>query len=199
MNEYICYILDGQQRITSLFLIANGIEVEKTNYKDVCIDLNKDIESDDEICVIKRQDEYINFKDEYNNVKDNNKNFISFYDLMHKSILDIQDKTNKEFAKKCELLKKRLEDYEFSIIEVESSCFFKIADIFTRINTGGKVLTLFEIINAKIYTEGKFDLEKKFNTLIQELKQIKYESIAKNKMIILQLIGLFLKKMSKKM
>ena len=53
-NEYIYYVLDGQQRITSLFLAIKGIHIKKNvDYSNICIDLSKDIESDDEICVIK--------------------------------------------------------------------------------------------------------------------------------------------------
>ena len=37
----------------------------------------------------------------------------------------------------------------------------KIAEIFTRINVGGKVLTLFEIMNAKVYSEDILDSDEK--------------------------------------
>ncbi len=189
-NEYVYYVLDGQQRITSLYLAIKGISLDdkKLDYKNLYIDLSKDIESDDEICVVKHSQET---------------DFIGFCDLMNLSLLTISEKFGKKFAEKCELLRRRIESYEFSTIEVENQPFSKVADIFTRINTSGKALTLFEIMNAKIYTEEKdgqsgFDLEEKFGELIDDLKYVSYESIAKDPIITLQLIGMSLKKNAKR-
>lgn len=189
-NEYVYYVLDGQQRITSLYLAIKGILLDdkKLDYKNLYIDLSKDIESDEEICVANHSQEA---------------DFISFYDLMNLSLLKIHKKFGEKFAEKCELLRRRIESYEFSTIEVENQPFSKVADIFTRINTSGKALTLFEIMNAKIYTEEKdgqsgFDLEEKFGELIDDLKYVSYESIAKDPIITLQLIGMSLKKNAKR-
>ncbi|MGX2985541.1 GmrSD restriction endonuclease domain-containing protein [Helicobacter sp. 23-1048] len=182
----IYYVLDGQQRMTSLFLALTGEKTDKFDYKNLYIDLDKDIDDDEQICVLEKTE-----------------NSISFYNLMRQDPFDLQDTIGKENARKCKTFKDRIEKYEFSIIEIENLPLEKIADIFTRINTSGKALTLFEIMNAKIYTETKdgqngFDLEDKFNELINDLAEANYESIADNKQFILQLISAKLQKNTKR-
>lgn len=185
-GDFVYYILDGQQRITSLYLAIRGLTIDKNDYKEIFIDLDKDVEKDDEICVC-----------------DKPKNSISFYDLMNKKFAEIYKNFVEEIAQRVEELRGRINSYEFSTIEIENQSLDKIADIFTRINTSGKELTLFEIVNAKIYTEATkeqegFDLEEKFDILIKDLERSGYESIAENKNIILQLMALILKKSAKR-
>src|SRR5438046_10643033 len=54
-GDYAQYILDGQQRITSLYAIRKGIRITKDgkeiDYKDIFIDLNYDAEDDEQIVV----------------------------------------------------------------------------------------------------------------------------------------------------
>ncbi|WP_300763401.1 DUF262 domain-containing protein [Helicobacter sp. UBA3407] len=186
-GDFVYYILDGQQRITSLYLCLKGITIEKDNYKEIYIDLDKEIDNNDEICVVEQP-----------------QNSISFYDLMNEKSSVLMKKFGENtFEEKLEKLQEHIKTYEFSTIEIENQPLEKIVDIFTRINTGGKELTLFEIMNAKVYTESKngqesFDLEEKFNALIEELRRSGYESIAENKSLILQLIALILKKNAKR-
>ena len=191
-GEYVYYILDGQQRMTSLYLALEGIKVGKDDYREIYIDLDKELDSDDEICTLTKTDECITFSELIN------QRITSFSKLFDDSIVE-----------KIEDLREHIKNYEFSTIEIENQPMEKIAEIFTRINTGGKVLTLFEIMNAKVYSEDKldsndsviskgFDLEEKFNELIDDLKYSGYETIGENKSIILQLLSLILLKNSKR-
>jgi hypothetical protein len=44
-------------------------------------------------------------------------------------------------------------------------------EVFTRINTGGQTLTLFEIMSAKTYDEEQhFDMAERFQSLLDELE-----------------------------
>lgn len=191
-GEYVYYILDGQQRMTSLYLALEGVKIEKHDYKEIFIDLDKDIDSDDEICTLEKTD-----------------HSITFYELINRRITAFSKNFDDKTVEKIEDLREHLKSYEFSTIEIENQPMEKIAEIFTRINTSGKVLTLFEIMNAKVYSEdlfdpkGKivkkgFDLEEKFDLLIDELKYSGYETIGENKTIILQLLSLILLKSSKR-
>ena len=185
-GDFVYYILDGQQRITSLYLAIKGLKIDKNDYKEIFIDLDKNVENDDDVCVC-----------------DKPQNSISFYDLMNKKITEINKDFGEEIAQRVEELKEHIKSYEFSTIEIENQSLDKIADIFTRINTSGKELTLFEIVNAKIYTEATkeqegFDLEAKFDILIKDLERSGYESIAENKNIILQLMALILERSAKR-
>jgi hypothetical protein len=191
-GDYVYYILDGQQRMTSLYLALEGVEIGKNNYKEIYIDIEKDIETDDEICTLEKTDRCI-----------------TFYELINERISHFYKTFTDDDVEKIEDLRDHIKNYEFSTIEIENQPMEKIAEIFTRINVGGKVLTLFEIMNAKVYSEDildgdgnithkGFDLEDKFETLIDDLKYGGYETIGENKSIILQLMSLILLKNAKR-
>jgi hypothetical protein len=66
-------------------------------------------------------------------------------------------------------------------------------EVFTRINTGGQTLTLFEIMSAKTYDEElNFDMQERFQKLIKELTNCKYDTISSS--VILSVLGLILSK-----
>ena len=54
-GDYVQYVLDGQQHITSLYAIRKGIRLSKEgreiDYKDIFIDLDYDATTDDQIIV----------------------------------------------------------------------------------------------------------------------------------------------------
>ncbi len=175
----IYYILDGQQRMTSLFLALKGETANKFDYKNIYIDLDKDIDGDEPICS--------------SNELDKKDSSISFYELMTQNPFALIESRGLEMAEKCHKLKNKIENYDFSVIEIGNLKLDKIVDIFTRINTSGRELTLFEIMNAKIYTEKKngqngFDLEEKYNEVLNDLNDANYDF--EGKQLILQLISL---------
>ena len=51
-GEVISYVLDGQQRILSLYLVREGLKVETSVYKDIFIALDRDIDADDDEPVV---------------------------------------------------------------------------------------------------------------------------------------------------
>lgn len=66
-------------------------------------------------------------------------------------------------------------------------------EIFTRINVGGKPLSVFEIMIAKTFdVEKNFDLSEKFKELIEELRPLDYETISDA--IVLQTVSVILEK-----
>ncbi len=71
------------------------------------------------------------------------------------------------FIEKIEFYKRRLTTYDFSTIVIDGYPIDVACDVFTRINTGGKPLTLFEIMVAKTYDhESGFDLSREYDRLI---------------------------------
>jgi len=177
-GDFVYYVLDGQQRIASLYLALKGVE----GYRDFYVDLSKSLDSDEEICTL-----------------ENAEHRITFYELLNEKIIQLSKKYGEGLAEKIENLRDAIKNYEFSTIGIEDLPIEQIADVFTRINTGGKVLTLFEIVNAKVYDEPRhFDLEEKFNQFIEELKYSQYETIAENKSVILQTISGIIRKNTKR-
>lgn len=186
-DNYIYYVLDGQQRMTSLYLAIKGLNIENVNYEDLYIDLdNANI-----IDIKEKKNLYINSNDEICSV-DKPTKFITVKDLINLNITELLSRYSNdiEIIHKIELLKNRIKEYRFSTIEVENQPIEVIADIFTRINTTGKELTLFEIMNAKVYDEKlKFILNDKCEELEQELKGTGYEDITEHGTVILQVMA----------
>jgi len=160
-GEPVQYVLDGQQRITSLYAVLKGLRItrdgKEIDYKEICIDLGPAPE-DQEECVLPEASEDC-------------RETVTVYDLLNKDFTHF-DSYSKENRKKIEYYGRRLKGYDFSVIEIPEYSIDTACEIFTRINTGGKTLSVFEILVAKTYDpECKFDLEEKFRELLEGSKE----------------------------
>ena len=178
-GHLVSYVLDGQQRITSLYAVRKGAVFAKDdgpeiNYKDISIDLSLNSDEDEKIV--------------FASPDNSSTSMISVFDLLNDSIMQLMEKFERgEFTrdqlKNLDEYKKRLENYTFSTIVIGHEYSIDIAtDIFTRINTGGTDLSLFEIMVAKTYDEPKnFDLSQKYDDLIEgpgkNLKDASFDTI----------------------
>jgi len=154
-GDFVQYILDGQQRITSLYAIRKGIRITKDgqelDYKDIFIDLNYAPEKDEQVVVTEKQ---------------KSKQYVSVHDILSKPLGTFYKTLGHEQAESIETYKNRLTSYDFSCITIKDYPIEVACEVFSRINTGGKVLTVFEIMVAKTYDEGKrFDLAEKYEVL----------------------------------
>jgi hypothetical protein len=76
------------------------------------------------------------------------------------------------------MYKSRIESYQYPIIQIKDAEIDIATEIFTRINVGGKPLSLFEIMVAKTFDfEKNFDLSEKYQQLIDNLKPFDYETV----------------------
>jgi len=185
-GEFVDYVLDGQQRLTSLFASLKGITLIRENGKEdkfsqIFIDL--EAEESEQIVITD-----INGKDQ--------KSLISILDLLNapfKFFLEYPQK----YHDKIETYKSRIKSYQYSIIQVRDTPIEIATEIFTRINVSGQVLSLFEIMSAKTFDhERKFDLTEKFQELIDNLKPHNYETISDA--TVLQVISIILTKECKR-
>jgi hypothetical protein len=154
-GDYVQYILDGQQRITSLYAIRKGIRITKDgkelDYKDIFINLDYEPESDEQIVVTEKQD---------------GKLYVSVHDVLSKPLGTFYKTLSHEQADQVEAYKGKLTNYDFSSITIKDYPIEVACEVFSRINTGGKVLTVFEIMVAKTYDETKgFDLAERYEVL----------------------------------
>lgn len=157
-GDYVQYILDGQQRITSLYAIRKGIRISKdgkeVDYKDIFIDLSTSPETDEPLTTTEIP------------VGDDAGRYISVHRLLTSQISDLFDDFDKGKLRTIEFYKGKLVNYDFSTITIKDYPIEIACEIFSRINTGGKSLTIFEIMVAKTYDESKsFDLADKFEIL----------------------------------
>ncbi|MCF7500805.1 DUF262 domain-containing protein [Pseudoalteromonas sp. L1] len=165
-GDFAEYVLDGQQRMTSLFCALKGVQINRgkkvDDFSEIYIDLNADEHQQIVLTDISELEEgsYIKLKD-----------LISFD-------LNFLQKYQQFFPKITEY-SQTLQSYNFSLIEVKEAPLDVATEIFTRINVGGKPLSLFEIMVAKTFDANEeFDLSEKFEALVDRLREVGYDTIS---------------------
>lgn len=180
------YVLDGQQRITSLFAAYKGASIQKvgekkiTNYKDIVVDLDPDDETSDGniVTTLSKAKRPLPLHDVLN------------FNHKKSKELEAQGFTGEDLDK-IDAYKDAFSTYDFSIVTLRKNDIESAIEVFTRINTGGKVLTLFEIMSAKTYDEAaNFDMQAKWEQFQKKLNDSKYENISPS--VILQILSLII-------
>ena len=182
-NMYVEYVLDGQQRITSLFAAHIGGQIQKigekktTDYKNICVNLDDSVNEEEDAII---------------SAEPTGESHLPLHDILNfdydKFVILKEKGFTKEQTDKIDKYRKAFEGYDFSVIILNKDDINAAIEVFTRINTGGQTLTVFEIMVAKTYDEKKnFDMQEKWNEFIDELGDIGYETISST--IILQLLA----------
>lgn len=187
-SESLDYVLDGQQRLTSLYACFKGAQIKHPDndqvddYSKIFIDLSAD--SDEQIVKVEATELL------------KEKKAISVLDLLAGNFQQLAS-FPKEFHNNLHTYKERIISYQYSIIQIKDAPISVATEIFTRINVGGKPLTLFEIMVAKTYDyDREFDLSNEFDKLIDTLQSVDYETISDA--TVLQAISLILKRECKR-
>ena len=186
-NEPISYVLDGQQRITSIYACLKGLTLDSNeiDYSQVYVNL------------LAKDEESIVVSDVENLDIDNCISFSDFCGVITGTV------KSSELAKRfsadifdhlCDL-QTQFQNYEFAIVEIEDAPIDIATEIFTRINVSGKPLSIFEIMCAKIYIDNKFDLSEEYLTLKESLEKKGFETLSTS--TIMQTISVCLKKSCK--
>ncbi|QHI38580.1 hypothetical protein IMCC3317_39740 [Kordia antarctica] len=178
------YVLDGQQRITSLYAAFLGASIQKegekkiTDYGSIFVDLEGDINNNDEQIIVSEKPE---------------SKSISLKNLLNSKYSDLRESYSNDDIDKIQEYKETFTSYDFSTVVLRKEDIDSAIEVFTRINTGGQTLTLFEIMSAKTYDEEqKFDMQDRFQKLLKELEVSKYDTISST--VILNVLGLILSK-----
>lgn len=181
-GEFVNYVLDGQQRMTSLFACLKGLKIERgsgklDDYSEIYVDLEAN--SDQQIVIVDTSQK-------------DSKSIIKLTDLLNGDFIMLGSYDSK-YHKKLQTFQKTIQSYNFSIILLKDVPIDIATEVFTRINVGGKVLTLFEIMIAKTYdSELDFDLSEKYKKIVRELIPHNYETISDT--TILQTVSIILEK-----
>ena len=159
------YVLDGQQRITSLFAAVKGLTIDRDghpdNFRAIYVDLNA---SDTERLVVTEIDD------------ERLGDFISLVDLLSGSLI-LLTKFDQQHHHRLSELKARLTSYNFSTVLLKDASLDVATDIFTRINVTAKPLSVFEIMVAKTFdSERDFDLSEQYEALIGRLAEVGYDT-----------------------
>ena len=185
-GEVVSFVLDGQQRLTSLYASLRGLKVERDSGKtDDFADIFINLDAGDDEQIVLTEVTGLEFG-----------TWIRLRDLIHGSFQQLAAYPP-SYHERLSEYRRRIESYDFSIILVKDVPIDVATEIFTRINVGGKALSLFEIMVAKTYDETRnFDLAEKYEELITKLEPIDYETISDA--TLLQLVSLILTKDCKK-
>ena len=184
-DKQVEYVLDGQQRITSLFAANQRAQIQKTgekkvtDYGDIVVNLDTHLgENDDQIITAEPTGE----------------KSIPLFDVLNFSFSKAKELEAQFSEDDLEIINNyftAFQTYEFSTVILRKEDIDSAIEVFTRINTGGQTLTLFEIMSAKTYDEGqKFDMQAKWERFIKELEGIKYEGVSSA--VVLNLLSLIL-------
>jgi hypothetical protein len=169
-DDYVFQVLDGQQRITSLFAALEGVTLSSNNdFSTICVDLDVNPDGDDQIV----------FDTPQNPGVPEGHVTIAFKTLRTQSILAMLDAGyTKDQLHRLEEYKRRLETYQFPTVEITGAPIAVATEIFTRLNVGGKSLSVFEIMVAKTWDDKqKFDLSEKVESLNKELTSVGFGNI----------------------
>lgn len=180
-GDFTQYVLDGQQRLTSLFASLKGLQVNRDgiieDFSQMYVDLTT---SEDEDIVIV----------DTTNKEDNS--YLSIANLLYGGLTFLAA-FPKEHHKQIEEYKKQLETYSFSTVVIKEAPIEVATEVFTRLNVGGVPLSVFEIMVAKTFDRDRdFDLAQQYDALITKLKEVDYETISDA--TVLQVVSILIRK-----
>jgi len=142
-REDLTFILDGQQRITSLYATIKGFTLNGVSYGNICFDLEKE----ESVTRSPDNSRYVAFCDLFN------------YDAFFKIYNQLSDE-NKKKLEKCKYI---FENYPLSVVLVRDLELDDVCEVFERINQSGKRLSLMDLVVANTWSE-EFDLREKIKT-----------------------------------
>lgn len=184
-GDFTQYVLDGQQRLTSLFASLRGLQVKREDviedFSEIYINLTA--AEDEDIVVV--------------GVPEGNaKSFIKLSDLLYGGLTFLANYPPEHHAR-IEEYKKRFETYAFSTVLIKEAPIDVATEIFTRLNVGGVPLSVFEIMVAKTFEPSQnFDLAEKCGALISRLKEVDYETVSDA--TVLQVVSVLIQKECRK-
>ncbi len=142
-NTY-SFILDGQQRITSLFVALKNKILNNTDYSTICFNLEK------------KEFQIPRLKNEKHNIPAWKLFDRTAYGDVYADYV-LNDRSKADIWRDCQQI---FTDYPISIIKSLKMDLDQVVSIFERINQGGKRLSLFDLVHASSWS-AKFDLREK--------------------------------------
>lgn len=157
----ISFVLDGQQRLTSLYVALKGLEFKKYDYSRILFDIDAE---------------------EFTLGKASADHLISVADIWDesKSLFDIAKGMSQERQQRIEQCSTRLRNYKLPLIEVESKHVDSVINIFERINQKGRDLDRFDIVNANVWT-GDFNLRQRIDKdIVERLEESDFGTVERD-------------------
>jgi len=144
----IRYILDGQQRATSLYAAIKGLRINGTDYSQICFDFDKE-----EFVIRYREHD----------------NCASLKDILGENKFAVYNKLSDQRKRTFDKCYNTFTGYPLSVIIVREKELDEASEIFERINQGGKRLSIFDLVVASTWDED-FDLKIEYQKLADYLE-----------------------------
>lgn len=159
----VSYILDGQQRLASLFFTINGRKWGSRDYGRICLDLetatkfeqNEDEGFEEDIFVYHTPDGH---------------RYVSVPDLVGPDTLMIFKNIPEEWQMAFNKASNLFKTYPFSVVWIQGQNLGDAIEIFQRINQAGKRLSRYDLVCANVWTED-FDFRKRVKDVNQIFRQ----------------------------
>ena len=145
-SDEIKYILDGQQRITSLFVTIKGLTIDGNNYGEICFDLDNE---------------------KFVNKEGDGIRFIPLYEILGEGRHRIYNQLTEERKEIFDKCVQKFTKYPLSVVLIRDKNLEEVCEIFERINQGGKRLSIFDLVVAGTWSED-FELKDKIKGLNKE-------------------------------
>lgn len=151
------------------YAVRKGVRLTRDNieidYKDIVIDLTADPDDDEVVLDSSPVDAHC----------------VTVYELLAAPIETLVTEYSEHIGRISDY-RQKLENYHFSTVLIDEYPIDVACDVFTRINTEGRTLTLFEIMVAKTFLQDRFDLADRFQQLIsseteRDLESVGYDTI----------------------
>ena len=167
-HQNVSYILDGQQRLTSLYVAGNALKIGANDYGNICLDLeaaqayevNKE-GFEGEIFASRRAPDGVRY--------------VRFRDVLTGN-LDVYDKLSPGGKALFQTARQRFSTYPFSVVWVREQPLSEVVEIFQRINQGGKRLSSYDLVCANLWSD-RFNFRQKVAALDKHLAEKSFGSI----------------------
>lgn len=170
-HDNVSFILDGQQRITSLYVVLNGMTVRQNDklvdYSLYCLDLRDE---------------------KFTRRKPDNKRYVALCSLWGPDAMALTQEIPPEYRAAYIRCWQTLQTYPISIVEVSDKDLPEVCRIFRRINQSGQRLDRFDLVSAMTFSP-EFDLRERLDKDLQDrLKRKNFGAISPT--IVTQLLAL---------
>lgn len=157
-GRQVSYVLDGQQRLTSLYACLKRATIKGKAYRVFC-----DLDASGEADVFTLE-------------PDASDRFLDLSSILGDDPQFAYDKLTPERKKRFNAIREAFRLYKFSVIRIEDQPLDVVCEIFTRINNSGTELDLFDLMVAKTWQED-FNLRDQYDALCSRLEKAQFDAL----------------------
>lgn len=155
------YVLDGQQRLTTLYGVFNS-DAETTD---------AELADRFNVCFVPEHESFI-----HHSAADQESSINLRVILDTTKLLPELARFTDEHQKRIATLTERFKDYEFPVVTIKDRTNQEVCRVFQRINSSGTSLSTLELLAAWTWSE-QFDLRNEIETLLDRLADKGYEQL----------------------